>query len=300
MSVSSKPWWQERLTVPNGKPLTNGAAKKWWQAMGEPCSNVLLVKLTKELAEQLWDRNEHNRRFREHLAAKYAVEMEEGRWLCNGETIVFDTHGRLIQGQHRVKGVIISGVTIYTYMVFDVDPAAFITMDSGAKRSAADQLGIVGQKHTTALASAATLLYRYDTGGLTHSTQIPNTLCLDYIDKCPSLADSVDLICTSGCRKAKPSVMAAAHYLTSKISPKESESFWDKFITGVDMKEGDPELVLIRKLESLNAGGSKKILKSYVELYCFAVAWNARRDRKRISMIRLPNYFDSSTCPEFR
>lgn len=284
--------------VANGQHVVQPV--KWWSNLGHTCQNVLLVKLTPELAEQLWNRNRVNRKFKERIATRYAKEMKEGRWKLNGETIIFDTEGRCVQGQHRLYAVMKSQSTIWVYMVFDVDPAAFMTMDSGARRSAADQLGIMGHVNTTNLASAAALLHRYQTHRVCSNDILPNTLCIDVVERCPGIVDSVQATNKLHIRKAKPSVVAVTHYVTNQISPIESTEFIGKFESGVGLAEGDPELTLIRKLEGLRGSAIKRNnTLPFVELYCFVVAWNARREGKQLAMIRFPKEFNSDSFPEF-
>ena len=284
----SSSWWNDRTGKQGGK-------SKWWEALGSPCSNVVLVRLTPDLAQELWKRNVKNRRFRQALASFYSIEMKAGRWVCNGETIVFDSQGRLIQGQHRIYAVMMSGVTIMVYMVFDVDPAAFMTMDSGSKRSAADQLEVVGHKNATMLAGAATIIHRYNEGNMTSSNHLPNTLCIDVIEKCPGLDESVKFVSSHRPKFCKGSVASAVHYLAKKIDPELADEFFTKLFSGVGLCDGDPELTLSKKLSAMNIGASRRVTKSFVEFHCFAIAWNAKRDGRELSMIRIPSVFDSNT-----
>ncbi len=49
---------------------------------------------------------------------KYAEDMKHGEWLLNpADNIVFDTLGRLRNGQHRCEAVVLSGVPIEVYVV---------------------------------------------------------------------------------------------------------------------------------------------------------------------------------------
>lgn len=287
----SSSWWNDR----NAVATKSNRKAKWWDGIGSPCSNVALVKLTPALASELWKRNVKNRRFRQSLANFYHIEMKAGRWVCNGETIVFDSQGRLIQGQHRIYAVMMSGVTIMVYMVFDVDPAAFMTMDSGAKRSAADQLEVVGHKNATMLAGAATIIHRYMEGNMTSSNSLPNTLCIDVIEKCPGLDESVKFVASHRTKLYKASVAAAVHYLAKQIDADLADEFFTKFFSGVGLCDGDPELTLSKKLAAMSTGARRRVTKSFVEFHCFAIAWNAKRAGRELSMIRIPSVFDAET-----
>jgi hypothetical protein len=285
--------------VTNGQHVVQPV--KWWSNLGQTCQNVLLVKLTPELAEQLWNRNRVNRKFKERIAARYAKEMKEGRWVLNGETIIFNTNGDCVQGQHRIAAVMKSRVTVWVYMVFDVDPAAFMTMDSGAKRSAADQLGVMNYANPITLAGAAALYHKYASASMCYRNDLPNTLCLDVVSRCPGLSDSVAFVIKHRAwGKARPSVLAVAHYLANEIDPDLCDEFFSKLFSGSGVFEGDPELTLTRRLELMQKKATRNSTLPPDELYCFAVAWNAKRDGRKISLIRVPADMSSESFPKFR
>lgn len=47
-----------------------------------------------------------NRKVSEATVLKYAEDMRSGRWVLNGETIIMDKAGNIIQGQHRLLACI--------------------------------------------------------------------------------------------------------------------------------------------------------------------------------------------------
>ncbi len=55
--------------------------------------------------EWLKNNNKHNRPLSRKDIERYAASMESGRWLLNGETIIFDNTGNLLNGQHRLVAV---------------------------------------------------------------------------------------------------------------------------------------------------------------------------------------------------
>lgn len=85
-----------------------------------------------------------NRRLRKSTITSYANQMRDGEWCFVGDTIVFDSNGKLRNGQHRLNAVIESGVTIEQIVVRGVDPASFAYMDANSPRKTGDVLGIMG------------------------------------------------------------------------------------------------------------------------------------------------------------
>lgn len=75
------------------------------------------------------------RRVRQTTVDCYVKAMKEGRWKMNGETIKFDKEGRLMDGFHRVKAVIKSGMPIDFLVVRGIENEVMDTIDIGLKRS---------------------------------------------------------------------------------------------------------------------------------------------------------------------
>lgn len=71
---------------------------------------------------------------------QYAKDMVNGNWTFCGDSIKFDKDGNLIDGQHRLKAIIESGIPQYFYKVEELDPESARVMDSGFKRSVEDYL----------------------------------------------------------------------------------------------------------------------------------------------------------------
>lgn len=75
------------------------------------------------------------RNIREATVNAYAEDIAAGRWKENGETIKFDTEGRLIDGQHRLSAVVKANVSCQFFVVRGLDNSVMDTIDYGMKRS---------------------------------------------------------------------------------------------------------------------------------------------------------------------
>lgn len=70
------------------------------------------VDVTPSLAQKwLNENNTHNRPLYEKVVETYARDMKRGKWILNHQGICFDEDGNLIDGQHRLAGVVRSGKT---------------------------------------------------------------------------------------------------------------------------------------------------------------------------------------------
>lgn len=99
-----------------------------------------------ERARELIDRSVEfvNRPVRPSAVERYAREMSNGRWKLNGEAVVIDEAGVVIDGQHRLHACVRAGVAFETIVVSNVPRSAFDTLDIGLARTTADYLHEIG------------------------------------------------------------------------------------------------------------------------------------------------------------
>ncbi len=100
---------------------------------------------------------EHQRRVSKHIVHTYRTQMLNGEWRQNTpEPLVFDTAGRLIQGQHRLHALAGTKLPGLSFSVlYGADPEHFRVLDSGFKRNAAH---LIADKYAPMIASAARYL----------------------------------------------------------------------------------------------------------------------------------------------
>ena len=103
-----------------------------------------IVSVTPEIAKTWLATNARNRVVRKGMVRRYARDMAEGRWCLTHQGIAFDRDGNLIDGQHRLKAVVLSGATIKMAVVRGCDPESFVVLDSGGVRTSGDRLGLAG------------------------------------------------------------------------------------------------------------------------------------------------------------
>lgn len=119
------------------------------------------IEVTPELAQRWLKNNFRNRTVREDVVSAYARDMANGRWVYTHQGIAFNDRDELIDGQHRLHAVILSGLASVRMMVTfglpsKIDGQEMTTMDAvdrGAMRSVADQLKIQhGMKNGSVIA----------------------------------------------------------------------------------------------------------------------------------------------------
>jgi len=142
--------------------------------------HVYPIQMDKKIAQNLLDNNfENQRKLSIGRAKKYADEMLSNNWRFNGECITIDGEGRLINGQHRCKAVVLSDVSIPVLVVTGIENEAFKTMDQGFKRSTAQIFSMEGVKNSSLTAASLTAYYGYLKNGCLYRSSETNTSTLE-------------------------------------------------------------------------------------------------------------------------
>lgn len=110
------------------------------------------VTVTPAQAEEWLHGPQHNRKLKPVTIARYAAEMRAGMWIPGVAEVWFDTDGAQCQGQHTLHAIIESGTTQELCIVTGAPPEAFEVLDTGAKRTARDTLGMLGAPDPQVLA----------------------------------------------------------------------------------------------------------------------------------------------------
>lgn len=135
---------------------------------------VELVNVTPELATQILELNKHNRNVTQTKVDQIAADMTDGRFKFNGMPIVIDDQPDLSDGQHRLLGVVKSGVTVPMLLVTGVAKDVTDTIDTLCKpRTVSDILKMKYQhdnlKNRSYIDGIATLLLIGETGHTHHN-----------------------------------------------------------------------------------------------------------------------------------
>ena len=100
------------------------------------------VLITPQVAQALLFGNNGNRKLMTSRVETLAKAMKSEQWIENGDPIHVSKSGRLLNGQHRLEAVIMSGCAYNGVVVYGVDESAFMTYDSHAKRTLSDSSGV--------------------------------------------------------------------------------------------------------------------------------------------------------------
>lgn len=182
------------------------------------------------------------------VVKQYAAAMREGRWRPNGETIKFARGtGHLMDGQHRCAACIDAKVAFYTYVLRNVDPDTFDTIDVGRKRTPGDILGIDGYRNAIVLASAVRWLRAIRSDVLTTGLKMTADEIRLAVTMEPALSESASL-CLSAKHIIGVGLIAALHFLFTEKDAAEADRFVRDLVQGKDLDSNDPVYVLREEL----------------------------------------------------
>lgn len=182
----------------------------------------VLMTVTPEMAQIILDRRNiaeegqewRNRRMCETVVKKYTSDMEKGNWLATPQGISFSDYGKLIDGQHRLRSIIRSGVPQEIFVVFNVKNCDEVmhVLDSGKNRTMSDRFYVAGEEVNKAIiAISRTAMRRADSVGRPVSVTDHRDFILRYKDElesvfewleCDRKDDTMKGICIPPCQAA--------------------------------------------------------------------------------------------------
>jgi len=245
--------------------------------------------ITPEIAEEMLTHNTDNRSVRRSRVNRYARDMESGAWREDGAAIRFAKDGTLLDGQHRLLGVVQSGVGIWMLVVRNLPMEAQDTMDDLPVRTLADTFGFHGVANKTTAAAVVRRVLMWQNGAKTNQggKEPTKTEALEAwrIDPVLPLAVEAAVASRAGQRIIPPSIAGLAFWVFYSIEPDDCDDFMEKLIKGIGIDSaGEPAYIVRNQIEKqANAAGRV----SETEFLAWIIkAWNHFRAGRTLS----PNY----------
>jgi hypothetical protein len=248
-----------------------------------------------EDAERLLALKVKNRKLRERHLLRLTADMSAGNWLLNGEPLIFDYIGRLIDGQHRLTACIRANVPFTTFVINGgIAENSINSIDSGIARSPGDMLGFYDYVDSNHLAATCRWIYRYRTGSMQYEkTIVSRTDLLEMVQKNPSISDSIQYG-RKASRFMSPSLASALHWLMSRKDKLQANAFFNDLAYGVDLSYDDP-MNRLREALIRNLHKNAKLPNYHIAALTIK-AWNLTRAGKKVKM--LGYYPNSPSRPE--
>jgi hypothetical protein len=238
------------------------------------------MMVTPQLAQQWLERNVHNRPLSDITVIAYALDMLEGRWQYNGAAIQFDSSGKLIDGQHRLKACVEAGVPFQAIVVFDLPPEAMRTIDIGKPRTSGHIAQLEGAQNAACACAVAGLVILHQRHGIRHMNdprcQPTKTQVVETVGKLPGLDAAVAQAKLLARKIAAPRLVGFCWYVFAEQNRKLADRFFNELASGLSLSPTNPVYHLRERL--LADRQAKAKLQQLEVVALFFKAWIYYRD----------------------
>jgi len=257
------------------------------------------IECTPELAQYILDEfNDSNRPAKKVNLNYLKREILNGNWLTNGDTIKFNNDGSMNDGQHRLKSIIETNVTLPLIVISGLTTKSFKSLDVGTKRTGSDVLAVKGVKNSTNSASVVKFIHAFSNNKYSENTMatrtLSNTNIEDYYDLLmPNIETSVKFInnYSSTCKGfIRPTLIGGFHYLLGEIDPELRDEFLIKLCTGIGLEADSPITALRSKLIRIQYDKNSR-LTNLDMLKNIVYTWNKCRKGQTAKNIKIPSDF---------
>lgn len=246
--------------------------------------SVRMVQVTPDLARRwLRDFNTGNRKVQPTQVDAITRDIKAGRWMVNAQPICFTSDpfdpaarrgtNRLLNGQHRLHGVVEAGLPIEVPVATGIAESAFATYDTHARRAVFSQG--MPQADQRVIAGAARFQWRVDQGLRPNDRAIPSASELKAtLESHPGLAEwfpesrkrQVAEFGSSG-------VMTFLLYHLRQINRPLAEDYFRDLFTGENLTRDNPVLHLrerirrVRNVEGEQRGSRREVLTMHLQAW---------------------------------
>lgn len=263
--------------------------------------------------EILNERNTSNRKLLPSRVERWREVMRNGLWVYTHQGIAFSVDGVLLDGQHRLAAAAQEGFTLDINASVGMDHDIFTKVDTGIIRSAAEAAYLAGKTDFANTYSGAARLVRiYKTRGPAGFLGLKNIRFSNdqIVSAIQMYGDALDTAvvqahawkATRTAPKISPIALAAAIFLINDHCNEDSkavmEDFFDGFVHGTQLLDGDPRLAL-RNFFANAASSARYVLTVPTALAVVIKCWNdfVSGRRKQLYNTRRDEVFPAVTTP---
>lgn len=241
--------------------------------------------VTPALANQWLTGNTINRPISQATVIRYANAMAAGQWTVTNDDICFNCDGTLLNGQHRLKAVTLSGESVPMGIKRNVPVAAMRYMDRGKGRTMGQHLNFDGESHAALLAATLRALV-VATTSLTLQT-VGDADMYAWLDAHPEVRESVAT--ADAARRntdCTPTSLAVAHWLIARVNGKElADHYLHQIAHRTNEPAGSAVLAVDNRARTVKRNGERHGTEAYVAL--LVKAWNYYAKNKPVRALAI-------------
>jgi hypothetical protein len=250
-------------------------------------------KITPAEATEMLEKTNFQRPLNHAFCERLAEQIKAGKWVCNGETIVLDRAGRVLDGQHRLWACFMAEKPIESFVVEDADSAMFATYDTGRARDAYDIISIEHNDQTDltgtarrmiATAAKMAMLFRdgrYVDNRASARDRPTNQDVLDWTRENPEIIEQGRTFSGMGRWPLPGSMCLAVFHVVVPGFPDCMDSFFRPLQAGTALEKGSPVLLLRDRVSVKRTG----ILSAREQLALLVKAWNLHALGDRVQFL---------------
>lgn len=233
---------------------------------------------------------------------RISYKLLNKHWInLNGDTILFDCNGNLIDGQHRLLAIIKTGIPIVTFVIRGIEASIFYGKDKGKNRSISDTLSMLDYSNTNVLAATLKLLWMYKNNSLKQiglRLNVSGKVNREFDDRNAvnllkehkhlniSIANSLKLYRKQNIHLFTASMLSFYFYILPYIEPKDAITFLET-IVGIKENINTPMQYLIKRAFSSYKTPLYRDKLSVIEFYAITnKCWNCFIQGRHINSIR--------------
>ena len=237
------------------------------------------MDITPEMAEAMLEYNHQNRPMSDSTVMRYAQAMVDGKWKATHNPIKFADNGMINDGQHRLKAISLSGMTVRMHVTFGEPRECFTVTDVGKTRTASDIFAIDGVPNHSLISASCRLLFQYLAGRQASSATGQQKPTHDELRAIDAQHTGIQDSTWVGHLAAKsklipPSVAVFVHYLAAQKARGKADEFFRQVLEGVGIESNKSPAHKLRSKLIENISGTRKLPAAYLAAY-FVLAWNA-------------------------
>ena len=202
--------------------------------------------ITPQQAKALLENNVGNRPMKKSLVEYYASEMSAGRWNFNGDSIRISSDGIILDGQHRLQAIALSGIAQNYVIVNGLPPEVFNTIDRGKGRTVGDSFAVAGEKNSSLLAAAVRVVAMLEDKTITRNgTHLSAVRAIEILEAHPDLRYWANKFGTTALKsKFDSSIYSCATLFGEKYGKEKIEVLMNQLSNGESLSKTDPAYVL--------------------------------------------------------
>lgn len=242
------------------------------------------VLVTPELAQRMLDLNTANRPIRRGDVALWRNVIESGEFRYTHQGVAIDETGVLQDGQHRLTGVVESGIAVEMQVSIGMPKENFNAIDSGLRRNFRDvahNLGIPSAGRVGSVARMLIILEDYpkrNFGDKVSNTEVANFLAQPYQEEGILVGQAIHMAVNESqlqwqAYRINSTAAATGIFRLWQVLGREDElviEFLDGLKSGIDLGPEDARLALRRVLLT----PSTRARTAYHHLGLFTKTWN--------------------------